>query len=135
MKNLRGPPNASLYKFRWSEWATRPRVVRVEPFLGDGSSVSGSGSTRIVHGIVTPQSPQNAPSSLNQRKAPHRSHFRGSSESYRHPIDCLGTSGENSRRVGERSGRKKDPLQWNPDPRFDVLNPGQPRSSSSIALA
>lgn len=39
-----------------------------------------------MQGIVTPHSPQKSPSSLTQRNSPHRSHLRGSSESWRHPI-------------------------------------------------
>jgi hypothetical protein len=49
------------------------------------SEVVGGGRSRIVQGMVTPQSPQNHPSDTTQRKAPHRSHFLGSSESYRQP--------------------------------------------------
>ncbi len=42
----------------------------------------------MLQGIVTPQSPQNQPSSIAQRNAPQRSHFRGSSLSNRHVIEA-----------------------------------------------
>ena len=40
----------------------------------------------MVQGIVTPHSPQNRPSSETQRNWPHRSHFLGSSGSFRQTI-------------------------------------------------
>jgi hypothetical protein len=59
-----------------------PYRTRTVP-AGAVSGFGGGGRTCIVHGISTPQSPQKRPSSATQRKAPHRSHLRGSSGSFR----------------------------------------------------
>lgn len=58
------------------------------------------GSNRIVHGIVTPHSPQNQPSSEVHRVSPHRSHRRGSPVSFRQLRAVLPANGPPGPTVG-----------------------------------
>ncbi len=52
----------------------------------------------MVHGMRTPHSPQNIPSSETQRNVPHRSQRRGSLGSFRHTIvRTSGTAREDGR--------------------------------------
>ncbi len=74
-----------LFVVLWRRYGAAPAPPKATTFpLG---WAGGGGLTCIVQGISAPQSPQYQPSSATQRKAPHRSHFLGSSGSLRQTID------------------------------------------------
>lgn len=101
LRTFRGAPKKDPVYVRLLRWAERARSNGVNRlrFRTNAPAPAGRrwlrypgvgfGFRSIVHGIVTPHSTQNASSSSTQRRAPHRSHFRGSSFGNRQTI--LGT--------------------------------------------